>query len=39
MFGVGVEVSVVEIFVYIIPEMGVIPLKPLFQLSYIIFLS
>jgi len=29
----------VKVFVYVILEMGVIPLKPLFQLSYIIFLS
>ncbi len=38
MFCVGVEITVVEIFVYVILKMGVIPLKPLFQLSYIICL-
>ena len=39
MLGIGFEFSVVEIFMHIILEMGVIPLKSLFQLLQIIFLS
>ena len=38
MFGIGFELPVMKIFVHKILKMGVIPLKPLFQLPQIIFL-